>query len=147
MKRLLMAAAAAVVLGGCGDSGSNPALANPGTPALNGSGSPNLYVSGIFPERDANGVLKVRIRICNNGSASAGTSTTYLEHWFGFYFESYDIYTTNLAMGMCTLTTSPSLIDSSGSGYTHSYYVWADEFQVVTESNENDNHGRLEGVY
>jgi hypothetical protein len=147
MKRIILTAAAALVLAGCGDGGSSPVSADESVPALSGSGLPNLYVHTILPQRDANGVLKVRIRICNNGTASAGASTTYLEHWNGYYFEAFDLYTTNLAWGWCTWTTSPALFDNEPSlGYTHSYYVWADDFQVVTESNENDNHGRLESV-
>ena len=146
MRRIILAAAV-LAMAGCGDGGSNPVSAEGSRPALNGSGLPNLYVHTIQPQRE-NGVLKVRIRICNNGTASAGTSTTYLQHWNGIYFEAFDLYTTNLNWGWCTWTTSPALIDNPPSmGYTHSYYVWADDYQVVTESNENDNHGRLESVY
>jgi hypothetical protein len=84
-------------MAGCGDAGSNPVSADGSGAALNGSGLPNLYVHTILPQRDANGVLKVRIRICNNGTASAAASTTHLEHWFGLGYEIYDLNTTSLA--------------------------------------------------
>lgn len=140
MKRLLMAAAL-LAMAGCTDGGTNPVSAVEGGPALNGTSLPNLYISQITTRLDTNGALRARIRVCNNGTASAGASTTYLEHWVGSYYEIYDIYTTGLAAGLCTTVSSPPLYDASG--YTHSYFTKADEYLVIQESNEDDNEKEL----
>lgn len=140
MKRLILAAAV-LAMAGCADGGSNPVSAEGSTPALSGTALPNLYVSQITTRVDANGALTARIRVCNNGTAPAGTSRTYLEHWAGLYYEIYDIYTTGLAAGLCTTVSSPQLMDTPG--VAHSYYTKADEYLVVQESNEDDNEKEL----
>ena len=140
MTRLVMTAALALALAGCDDGKGNPVSVEGNGPALSGSGLPNLYISQILPVRDS--VLKARIRVCNNGTAPAGASTLYLEHWYGIRYEIYDLYTTNLSAGWCTYVTSPELGDMAG--VTHSYYAKADEFLVIQESNENDNEKELD---
>jgi hypothetical protein len=140
MRRLFLIAAVLAVAG-CGDGNPDPIAADPTGPALNGSSLPNLYVHTLLPQRDANGVLKLKIRVCNSGTVSAGSSTTYLEHWHGFNYEIYDLYTTNLSAGWCTWVTSPALMDVAGLG--HDYYTKADDYLVITESNENDNEAEL----
>jgi hypothetical protein len=141
MNRITFLAAALLVAAGCGDAGPNPVSADGSGPALSGTSLPNLYVSQIVPYRDSNGALRARVRVCNNGTASAGASTTYLQHWSGLSFESFDIYTTNLPAGWCTSPFSPPLLESPG--VTHSYYASADDYQVIQESDENDNTGEL----
>lgn len=141
MNRITLLTATLLVAAACGDASPNPIAAEGSRPALTGTGLPNLYVSQITPYRDGNGFLRARIRVCNNGAASAGVSTTRVEHSWGMWYEAFDVYTTNLPMGYCTSPLTPVLGELGADG--HSYLAHADHNLVVQESNENDNEKEL----
>ncbi len=102
---------------------------------------PNLYIASII--HSASGP-SVTIRVCNNGAAFADASTTQMEHWVGYNHGIQELATPGLAAGACADVSTDALDGTDG--LTHSYYVWADEDDVVYESNEADNYAQREGV-
>jgi rhodanese-related sulfurtransferase len=104
---------------------------------------PNLYVSSIQHGVN-NGTPTVYVTVCNNGQATAAASTILVQHWAGAYFNWYELATPSLPAGLCT--TRPHEVAEAGEGQTNSYYVNADDHDVVYESNESDNQASLEGV-
>ena len=135
--RHILATVAMLAMAGCGGDGPNPVAADGSRPALTGTSLPNLYVSSITHNGSS-----VTVVVCNNGSASAGASITYVSHWAGLYHEGFDVNVPSLNAGVCSQKISsvyPGL-----PGVTHSYNVYADDYQQVTESNENDNHASLQ---
>lgn len=105
---------------------------------------PNLVI-GAFAAGGTNiyGQYIASIRVCNIGNLAAGPSTTYFRHYFapysgGFYlWKQTPIYTQGLAAGQC-VNLPDQLIDPQYNG-SNQFYADADWYNVVAESNENDN--------
>ena len=134
MKRLLLAATAALVLAACGESPTSPAH-----PALRSAltSGPNLVIYAIYP-----GTLSVTVRVCNNGDATAAASYLRLEHFWSPWVPSNQavfpsVSTPSIAAGLCA-----NVLVETDSDFekTNELFVWIDYFDDVAETDEGDNY-------
>lgn len=110
---------------------------------------PNLYIALINPTlKNIYGQEVVVVRVCTNGAATAASSTLRYWHWMaplsggsGWWKVQTTYSTPSLGVGGCY---DHVVVDDSAIGY-HEYHVWTDVYDVVYESNENDNYAV--GVY
>jgi Domain of unknown function (DUF4082) len=105
---------------------------------------PNLVIALLQANLFVNGQEIVRVRVCNIGDGPAASSTLRLL-WFvaplpsGPGWTQRDgYYTTNaLAAGACQNHDIPTQTIVSA---CNQFHAWADYFNAVSESNENDNY-------
>lgn len=105
---------------------------------------PNLYVGGIYlGGQDYWGNEIATIHICNNGDGAAGASTTRMKYWWApstggaWQFRWDRTYATGaIAAGSCTALQ----VASNSAIGLNLYEVFADTYDALYESNENDNY-------
>ena len=103
---------------------------------------PNLYIAAMNPQ--FYGPDNVLVRVCNNGKATAAASTLQYWHWVaplsggsGWWKVQTTTPTPSLGVGGCY---DHVFLDHSPVGYRNEYHAWTDVYDVVYESNENDNY-------
>jgi hypothetical protein len=122
IKPILLAGAAAVL-----------AAAGPATPAR--VTPPDLFIANIYP-----GNVIATVRVCNDGTTAAPATTLRLEHfWSPWVWSSQSVQnipTPAIAGRSCI---NVEVMEGLEPDQNNSYYAYADFFEEVTESNENNN--------
>ncbi|HEX6373329.1 MAG TPA: hypothetical protein VF006_30680 [Longimicrobium sp.] len=127
MTRALLLTAAAVL-----------ALASPAasreTPAAPRTG-PNLFIQNLYP-----GSASVTIRVCNGGTTAAPATYLRVEHFWSPWVWSnqsvHNVATPAINAGSCT---NVLVAEGDQPGQSNSWFAYADFFEEMTESDENDN--------